>query len=934
MKKTAVLILVLCCSSLSYGQFGDLLKNQGLKLAKKEGKKLLSKELNETKAKFDSASFSYAVSLSDKAAQFESKEKGADVLNLATMVVDEEKDKTSLEVARDYMDVGEMLYSTNQFKAAEGFFLSANAILITESAESNPLYGRGLANLGLLYNSMGRYGAAEELTRTAMNIREKYLGRQSKDFAASLNNMAVLNKDLGNYNEAEKEISEAVDINLEVLGNESIAYAIGLNNRGVLYQTLGRYDDAERDFVKSLEVALKSLSAQSIQYTRFQVNLALLYQQEGKYDASEKIYQEAINAIAKNPMKSKKSNPDSAHMIENLGALYEIMGRFDEAEDLYLEALAVYDRKFGDQYSGYGLASARLGALYLTTDKLDNAEKYLEKAESVLASTYGSQHPNTVDTQVQLGVLNWKKGNPNEANKHLTKALDKSLEFVGSYFAPMSDTEKALYWKTLRPRFETYYAFAASADDEKVLNQAAEYRLFTKAMLLSGTTKVKNQILNSGDASLIEDYRTWLDQKGSLAHYYAMSREELRDQKINLDSINTAANNLEKSLSERSGLFTQAYQQDVPQLDDIQAELNDQELALEFIRIDKANHNELSYLVLVVSSSGVDKVNLSDGASLEDKYFKLYRNLIKYKKADLISYKNYWQEIDAKLGDTKKVYLSLDGVFNQISIGSLQSSENSYLLDRREFTTISSLRDITNLAKEEKAVAKHATLMGNPTYGGDAIAPLPGTGVEVNAIKATLTTGGYKTNIKTGTEASESFFKEADHSGIIHIATHGFFVADPSSTQTSVFSVPLYNVNESVLLRSGLLFAGAGTQEPAISAVNAANNGVLTSYEVMNMNLDNTNLIVLSACETGLGDVMAGEGVYGLQRAFLIAGASNLVMSLWKVDDAATQELMVSFYKNWLATGNMETSFAKAQRTVRDKYNHPYYWGAFVLLKN
>ena len=122
-----------------------------MKLAKKEGKNLLSRELNKTKAKFDSTSFSYAISLSDKAAQFESKDKLADVVTVSTMFVDKDKSKSALEEAREMMDVGEMAYSANGFKLAEAYFAAANLILVAGGYEEEPLYGRGLANLGLLF---------------------------------------------------------------------------------------------------------------------------------------------------------------------------------------------------------------------------------------------------------------------------------------------------------------------------------------------------------------------------------------------------------------------------------------------------------------------------------------------------------------------------------------------------------------------------------------------------------------------------------------------------------------------------------------------------------------------------------------------------------------------------------------------------------------
>jgi CHAT domain-containing protein len=191
----------------------------------------------------------------------------------------------------------------------------------------------------------------------------------------------------------------------------------------------------------------------------------------------------------------------------------------------------------------------------------------------------------------------------------------------------------------------------------------------------------------------------------------------------------------------------------------------------------------------------------------------------------------------------------------------------------------------------------------------------------------------WKVEIWTGETALEDRLKELKSPRLLHIATHGFF-----RTEGSKEGNPLLN--------SGLLLSGANRSLNGEKS-DDIDDGILTAYEAMNLNLDNTDLVVLSACETGLGEIKNGEGVYGLQRAFKVAGAQSLIMSLWKVDDDATQELMVSFYKHWIGSASEQpnkggkgltpvlskrAAFLKAQKELKAKYPNPYYWGAFVMV--
>ncbi len=923
-----ILVFLTLLPVFSYAQIGRLLKDKASSIGLQKGTELMSDHLKKTRQKFDTTSFNYSVSFSDQSAQFEDKEKLDDVTNLASIYLDKNEPQTPLDEAREQVDMGEMYYATNAYSLAETSFFVALGILEYQQENTNLLYPRVLADIGMLYSGMGRYNLAMEFTTRALELRKELRGEQSVDYAASLNNLAVLNKNMGNFNEAEELFTQTLALNEQTSGKNSMPYAITLNNRGVLYQNLGRYSEAEQDLKQCLQIAAKELNTKSGKYARFQTNLGLLYQQQQKYDEAEAIFQQAIIAMSRNPLKSKKSNPDYAHLLEMKASLYIERGNYSKAEPLLTEAIAIYERKFGADFSGYGLARAHLGALYRMQGNFSKAKTNLTEGLGVLGNTYGQNHPYYVETQTELALLYWQQNDVNQADSYFQASINQSLKFVGEYFAPMSDVEKALYWKTLSPRFEKYFAFAASVGEEnpQVVETALNYRLITKAMLLSSTTKVKRAIMTSGDTELINMYNNWIDSKRQLAVYYAMSKEDLQAQQVNTDSIKQVANNLEKKLSQKSGLFNDAYGSTNPTYLDVQQKLLPGEAAIELVRI--GYHPEqpaTRYMALIVQPATLSMVVLHNGDELETKYFKYYRNTIKLKRNDSYSYQQFWGPIAEKLSGISKIYLSSDGVYNQLNVNSLKSPQGVFVVDAYTVSQISSLRMLVENPGKASA-AKSVVLVGNPAYGSDNIDPLPGTGVEISKVASLLKSVGYRSTVFSGAQATEQKLKAVESPKVLHIATHGFFIADVHPNNNRVFSVPLNNINENVLLRSGLLLANAGKQTNP-----GAENGILTAYEAMNLTLDNTDLVVLSACETGLGDILAGEGVYGLQRAFEVAGAKTVIMSLWRVNDAATQLLMTTFYKNWVSSKDKLKAFRKAQETLKTKYPEPYYWGAFVL---
>ncbi len=494
---------------------------------------------------------------------------------------------------------------------------------------------------------------------------------------------------------------------------------------------------------------------------------------------------------------------------------------------------------------------------------------------------------------------------------------------------------------------------------------------------------MKNRILNSKDSALIQEYESWNNLKLALAKYQQMSQEDFKKTGLNLDSLENLANEMEKSLSLKSESFAKITDKKTPTWRDIQRKLKKNEAAVEIVRVNKFGVQKIVtdttdfhykdslkefptyslydltdtvyYAALIVKkkSKQPELVLLTNGNELENQTFKKYRNKVLFRIDDKESYQKYWLPIQEKLQKIKKVYFSPDGIYNQINLNILQNPKSQqYILDEIEIQQMTNTKEILafsptqTLPTGEGLKTFKASLFGRPAYDMDSVSYLAnvelskeinnsyalrdirdlrkgsfsdllGTEKEIQIIDSLLKSKNIQTEKHLLDQATEQKIKALQNPSILHIATHGFFIADSTT--------------KNPMLNSGILLAGVSNYYRAEEKPDT-DDGVLTAHEAQNLHLDNTDLVVLSACETGLGEIRNGEGVYGLQRAFKAAGAKSILMSHWKVDDKVTQELMSLFYENWLKIGNKRTAFKMTQAQIREKYKNPYFWGAFVLV--
>lgn len=425
-----------------------------------------------------------------------------------------------------------------------------------------------------------------------------------------------------------------------------------------------------------------------------------------------------------------------------------------------------------------------------------------------------------------------------------------------------------------------------------------------------------------------------------------MSTQQLVDNAINPEALSAEVEGLEKQLSERSELFGQSFENKKITYENVQKSLEKSEVAVEIVRYRNFDHaftDSVVYVALYVRNDNArpKAIVMKEGYRMENRWMRYYRNCITGKIRDEHSYRVFWEPIRKEIGTYTTVYISPDGVYNQINLEAIPMGEDRYVIDDSNIVIVSNTKDLYIRKQKAKAAgivsANTATMFGNPTFYLSAsterrFAQLPGTDKEVRELDDLLKQKGWKTTEYLEEQASEEQVKQLDNPNVLHIATHGFYTPeiDPSELQELTESEAM--MSENPLLKTGLLLRGAGDVFAKTKYNYNVESGVLTAYEAMNLNLDKTDLVVLSACETGLGDVHMGEGVYGLQRAFLVAGAKVLIMSMFKVDDEATQKLINTFYRKWTTTNDLRKSFVEAKKELRVEYPEPYYWGTFMMI--
>jgi CHAT domain-containing protein/Tfp pilus assembly protein PilF len=866
-----------------------------------------------------------------------------------------------LDIAQSLNNLANLYRNLGDYARVAPLHQRALAIREKSFGPEHPNVAASLNNLANIYSDLGDYAKAEPLHRRALDVREKSLGPEHPDVAQSLNNLAFLYSDLGDFVKAEPLYRRALAIREKSLGPEHRDVAQSLNNLALLYVKIGDYAKAELLQQRALVIQEKSLGPENPDVAASLNNLADLYCEKGAYAKAEPLY---LRALAIWEKALRLDHPQVAFVLDNLANLHRNQGDYVKAESFYRRALAVQEKALGLEHPPY-VADVldHMAVLYAAKGDFAQAVTIQSRANSVgeqnLARylTIGSERQKLAYLDIFSEQTDFTLWLHSQAFPHDPQALDLAfttlLRRKGRGLDVMVNTIGALRRH-------------AAPEEQALFDQLAEARSQLAALTLKdlGTDTPESyraRLISLEDK--VEEFESALSARNA----------DFRGQ---TQPVTLAA--VQSALPAGGALV---------------------EFAVYTPRDPRNNKNKLPrrYLAYLLTAQGRPKwTDLGEAAPINRAITSWRQALRDPRRRDV---KRLARVVDEKVmqpvlalaqsgfGAPRRLLIAPDGQLNLVPFGALVDRQGSYLVERYSISYLISGRDLLRspVRRPENqdtvivadpdydasvdAVAARSQVIGLPPalFGAGRIKlpgvaarrrdvglpqglpqsagsnfnlariyfpPLKGTAGEARALKTILP----QAKVITRGQATEAALKQLHSPGILHVATHGFFLRDQdlelaggrdAGEATVESGWASDRLIENPLLRSGLALAGVNLR---LGHVDQGDDGVLTALEAAGLDLWGTKLVVLSACDTGVGEVKNGEGVFGLRRALSLAGSETQVMSLWPVSDLGTRDLMIEYYRalergegrgDGLRRVQIETLKRKGRR-------HPFYWASFI----
>ncbi len=852
-------------------------------------------------------------------------------------------------------------------EAADSLFLRARSIQESLFGKNHSLYARITADQAAFFWKTGNYEAAEQHFLEAIAIREKVFGRENESYYMHLHNLAVLYNDMGRFEESDSLFNRSMNWMRAHLGKEHPTYVTALRNQANLYENLGLYEPAEALLLEAKAISENAQLRDTLDW-RIRLDLGNLYFRMGEHEKAEGFFLEVKNLIEAT---SPKVSLQYLATLINLAGLCVKTERYEEARPFFEEAEKAFAEEPGfKEHLFYLNYKNNLAAFHMDLEEYETARPLLQDAIALYEITLGEENPLRTTALINQAISCYHLGRLNEMYSLLRQVSDLQMSSVTDAAKYLSEQELQAHIQLNAEYMDRYLTYTQQIKDTASIlpSLCFDNILFRKGFLLNAASQLRRLVLE--DTASAKNYEQLRALHRLLAKEYIKPLAERKK----VSELENRAKAIEKELVRTVPGYGNTNQQVSWQ--EVQKELGMGEAAVEFVHYQLADaeaEDSTMYAALVLRPGDAqprfvplfEEKQLSGLIYNKDKEgdvkAQIYHNRgFKPRKRGQITglYELIWHPIDSLLSETDLVYFSPSGLLHRINFKAIPVDSSSILSDSVRLVRLGSTRELA-LTASPADHNEQAILFGGVFYGLDSLSNSPvnkdnGNGweflgwteKEVDTIGAMLHSGGIRPAIYKGAQATEEAFisigRETSSPRILHIATHGFFFPDPEifiETENLQLSdleyEPALSASERPMIRSGLILAGgnhAWLEENPIQA--GLEDGILTAFEISQMNLAGTELVVLSACETGLGDIRGYEGVYGLQRAFRIAGAKYLIMSLWQVPDLETQELMVIFYQYWLEKNMaIPEAFRSAQKEMQRKYQNPLFWAGFVLVE-
>ena len=860
----------------------------------------------------------------------------------------------------------------NDFEKAADCLTISTRIYKDVLGTMNPSYANSLNDLALCFFKMGNYNKAIENGIDVVDIYKVVFGDNNPDYATVLGNLADYYSYFGSYAKAVEYGIIATNIRKEVLGENHPDYAMSLNNLALYYYLVSDYDRAIEYGSKALITYRDAIGVSDSGYGAALCNLSCFYNTVGNKVKAMEYGQEAV-IVSKSIFGD--NNPDYAKALANLANCYSNSGDNETAIECVRNSMNVLGEK--DPY--YSTAMMNLANYYSKLGNLQKAIEYGKSSISNCGTTLGETHLSNADSWNRLGFYYFALKDYSNATDCIKKSTSIIQHNTLLFFEELSSEQRTTFWSSnydvFTDIYPSYCYLNRTKDASDLYDKSA---LFAKGLLLITDMEISRLIHESGDEEALRLFEELRENKYLLQKLY---ETPIFERRISTDSVAKVADGLERMLIKRSKVYGDLTQKMRITWQDVQKSLSNDDIAIEFLSFNVTGSDStiIAALTLRKNDKTPNFIPLFEMRQIQE-----VSETMHYVCPEVT--KLVWEPLTRELQGIHHVYFSPSGILHKIPIEyapGMEEYDIYRLSTTRQIIDLKSMSDYNDnnhstailyggvdyetMGIEENSSSKavnpeivynnlskeiskelHRSFVDNIDSRGQKICYLPNSLTEVMDIKTSFEETQCPVKVLTGSDATESSVKYlSGHAPLsLHFSTHGFYLTwEQARKNDEQFFITnndyrVSSIEDKALTRNGLFLAGANKVIEEGDFQFNSNDGILTAYEISQLDLRGLDLVVLSACQTGLGDVVQGEGVFGLQRGFKKAGVKSILMSLWPVNDFTTQLLMVEFYKNYLSGNSKHEALKLAQKYVKDYkddngeklFESPYYWAGFIIL--